>query len=73
MTDTCVCCGEYVGEGKQVCATCQNARKPLTVTINVENKDGLIKLLERAKKQMAELAETVKAIETYDFPEYLPR
>jgi hypothetical protein len=25
MIDTCCCCGEYVGEGRQVCAQCMNA------------------------------------------------
>jgi len=25
MTDTCCCCGEYVGEGRQVCTQCMSA------------------------------------------------
>jgi hypothetical protein len=25
MTDICCCCGEYVGEGRQVCAQCMSA------------------------------------------------
>jgi predicted nucleic acid-binding Zn ribbon protein len=27
MIDTCVCCGEYVPEGQQVCTSCQNIPK----------------------------------------------
>jgi hypothetical protein len=25
MIDTCCCCGEYVGEGRQVCTQCMSA------------------------------------------------
>ena len=25
MTDTCCCCGEYIGEGRQVCIQCMSA------------------------------------------------
>ena len=27
MIDVCVCCGEYVPEGQQVCTSCQNIHK----------------------------------------------
>lgn len=27
MIDVCVCCGEYVPEGQQVCTSCQNIPK----------------------------------------------
>ena len=27
MIDACVCCGEYVPEGQQVCTSCQNTYK----------------------------------------------
>lgn len=31
--DTCVCCGKYVPEGRQICAACENSGKELSTKI----------------------------------------
>jgi hypothetical protein len=34
MIDTCVCCGSYVPEGRQVCKKCEYAQEEITNNLN---------------------------------------
>lgn len=72
MTDTCVCCGEYVGEGKQVCATCQSnpkkclTRKQLHVVLPVVPDAEVADLSQQLQKVKEEAIELVDAIKSYN-------
>lgn len=51
MTDTCCCCGEYVGEGRQVCTQCMSA----TDISNVSEKETLLDLIRKYEEIEAKL------------------
>lgn len=70
MTDRCVCCGEYVVEGRQVCERCEATRpkelikilknKPTTITIPGELPD-LNMIIDKSKSHWAAYSKTKKA------------
>jgi len=48
MEDKCVCCGEYVPEGRQVCIACMKKQK----VILVNEAEGEIKLIKLGKVEL---------------------
>ena len=42
MTDTCVCCGAEIPEGRMVCPQCE-ARKPMKVLVACEESQEVCK------------------------------
>ncbi len=72
MIDACVCCGEYVAEGQQVCTTCQNipkkrlARKQLHVVLPVVPDAQVADLSRQLQKAKEEAIELIDAINSYN-------
>lgn len=70
MIDACVCCGEYVPEGQQVCTSCQNIPKKhltheqlhivLPIIPDAEVAD-LSQLLQEVKEEAIELIDAINS------------